>query len=87
MTLLDEQNLIRYLQAGKHEIPQIDGYKYVGFVQVGSDDTLAISRAKYPLKAEENFAQIYASNEFIAETMSVNFARGMVIVIYSHDKN
>lgn len=85
ITLFDQQNLVRYLLPGKHQLPKIERYKYIGFVQMGSEDTLAIEGAKYPLKAEENFSPIYASNEFTSSQMTVSLERGMVMVIYSGD--
>ncbi|RZI49028.1 thiamine diphosphokinase [Lactococcus kimchii] len=86
LTLVDGQNVVRYLLAGKHTLKRLEGYKYIGFVQVESQDTLAISQAKYPLKAADNFSPIYASNEFISDQMMVSLELGMVIVIYSRDK-
>ncbi|AYG00874.1 thiamine diphosphokinase [Lactococcus allomyrinae] len=86
ITVIDQQNLVRYLLPGRHILYQIEPYRYIGFMQVESADTLAIEGAKYPLKAEENFSQIYASNEFISNKMTVSLDQGMVIVIYSRDR-
>ncbi|MFC4652139.1 thiamine diphosphokinase [Lactococcus nasutitermitis] len=85
ISLVDNKNIMRYLRAGKHILPRIADKKYIGFMQVGTEDTLAIENAKYPLKAEDNFKEIYASNEFIDENMTVSFTKGNVIVIYSGD--
>ena len=79
------QNTIRYYSAGRHIVPQIPGQKYIGFVKIGVEN-FSIENAKYPLKAEDNFAEIYASNEFISETMIIAFSKGLVIAIYSNDK-
>ena len=84
--LLDQQNIVRYLTPGSHLLHRLPGYKYIGFVQLESQDTLAIEGAKYPLKAEENFSSIYASNEFISDKMTVSLKIGMVMVIYSGDR-
>ena len=83
--LLDEQNLIKYLKTGEHILSRKEGYKYIGFAQINTERTLEINNAKYPLKAEENFADIYASNEFISDKMSVKFDKGYLIVMYSKD--
>lgn len=85
MHLVDQQNLVTYLLPGQHLLKRIPTYKYIGFVQVDTKDSLAIVGAKYPLKAEDNFSLIYASNEFISEQMQVSFDSGVVIVIYSGD--
>ncbi|MEG1486707.1 thiamine diphosphokinase [Lactococcus sp.] len=85
MHLVDQQNLVTYLLPGQHLLKRIPAYKYIGFVQVDTSDSLAIVGAKYPLKAEDNFSLIYASNEFISEQMQVSFDSGVVIVIYSGD--
>lgn len=85
MTLIDKQNTIMYLLSGTHKIKKLPNRQYIGFVQINTGDTLEIDNAKYPLKAEENFASIYASNEFVDETMTVSFPKGIVIVIYSSD--
>ncbi|GAB2025025.1 thiamine diphosphokinase [Lactovum odontotermitis] len=84
--LVNSQNYVQYLTtAGEHILPRLEGMKYIGFVKVNAAN-FSISNAKYPLKVEDNFAEIYASNEFIAETMTVSFTSGCVIVIYSNDK-
>lgn len=85
ISLKDQQNIVEYLKPGRHELIRKPDKKYIGFVQVNTEWTLEIQGAKYPLKANENFADIYASNEFITEKMSVSFEKGMVIVIYSSD--
>lgn len=87
MILLDEQNMVQYLLPGRHLLKRKPAYQYVGFVQVESQDTLAIEGAKYPLKPDENFSQIYASNEFLTDEMTVSIECGMLIVIYSKDRH
>lgn len=81
----DDQNFVTYLTQGQHTIRKIEGYPYLGIVQVGTNRSLEIENAKYPLKAEDNFADIYASNAFISETMELKIAQGKLIVIYSKD--
>lgn len=85
ISLKDNQNFVRYLTQGRHTIRKIEGYPYLGIVQVGTKRSLEIKNAKYPLKAEDNFADIYASNAFISETMELKIDQGKLIVIYSKD--
>ncbi|WP_251712064.1 thiamine diphosphokinase [Lactococcus ileimucosae] len=85
ISLKDNQNFVRYLTQGRHTIRRIEGYPYLGIVQVGTKRSLEIKNAKYPLKAEDNFADIYASNAFISETMELKIDQGKLIVIYSKD--
>ncbi|MDR2976089.1 MAG: thiamine diphosphokinase [Streptococcaceae bacterium] len=84
--LVNAQNCVQYLtRAGRRILTGQNGMKYVGFYKRDALD-FSISEAKYPLSAEANFADIYASNEFVKETMTVAFSSGSVIVIYSNDK-
>ena len=87
ISLINEQNRIYYLKPGRHILKRQPDMKYIGFLQVDTQDTLSIEQAKYPLSASQNFKTIYASNEFIAEQMTVSFDYGHLIVIYSRDKN
>jgi thiamine pyrophosphokinase len=85
ISLVNAQNCVQYLtRAGERILTGRDGMKYVGFYKRGAQD-FSISEAKYPLSAEANFADIYASNEFVKETMTVSFSAGSVIVVYSND--
>lgn len=85
--LVSQQNVVRYLSAGTHQLLPIADKKYIGFVQLATNRSLSISQAKYPLAADKNFADIYASNEFIDDKpMTVSIASGMLIVIYSSDE-
>ncbi|XOW21214.1 hypothetical protein QK908_01190 [Lactococcus cremoris] len=42
MHLVDQQNLVTYLLPGQHLLKRIPTYKYIGFVQVDTKDSLAI---------------------------------------------
>ncbi|MQW22050.1 MULTISPECIES: thiamine diphosphokinase [unclassified Lactococcus] len=86
ISLVDEQNAIFYLPAGRHHLQALPTMKYIGFMQLDTGDSLAIESAKYPLKAEDNFKTIYTSNEFIGQEMTVTIDKGMLIVIYTKDK-
>lgn len=86
ISLVNQQNLISYLPAGRHKIKARPGMKYIGFLQIETGNSLAIEGAKYPLKAEDNFKTIYASNEFIGSEMNISIKKGMVMVIFSKDQ-
>lgn len=85
ITLMNSQNHITYLTAGNHVLSNLTDYNYIGFMQLETND-LTIENAKYPLKFDENFAAIYASNEFVSAEMTVKFDKGMLIVMRSKDK-
>lgn len=85
ISLVDSQNLMKYYLAGQHEISRNNAYKYIGFVQVERNQQLEIKGAKYPLLPENNIKQIWASNEFISDSMTISFDKGMIIAIYSKD--
>lgn len=87
ITMINEQNQVKYFLPGRHELKQIDGMTYIGYMQVKTGASLAIENAKYPLRAEQNFKEIYASNEFLDGPMIVSIKQGALIAIYSRDKN
>ncbi|MGT2846485.1 thiamine diphosphokinase [Streptococcus massiliensis] len=87
LTLLDEQNIVTYLPAGRHQVSPQKGMAYVAFLPV-QDQFLSITGAKYPLD-EKNyfFKKVYASNEFIDEPLFVKFHEGYLVIIYSKDRS
>lgn len=87
LTLLDEQNIVTYLPAGRHQVSPQEGMAYVAFLPV-QDQFLSITGAKYPLD-EKNyfFKKVYASNEFIDEPLFVKFHEGYLVIIYSKDRS
>jgi thiamine pyrophosphokinase len=85
VTLFDKQNRVRYYAPGTHVIPRIEGYQYIGFDQIGTDHSLSIEHAKYPLAAGNTSHWTWASNEFIGGTMTISFSKGFVAAIYSRD--
>ncbi|GBG96738.1 thiamine diphosphokinase [Lactococcus termiticola] len=85
VTLLDPQNELTYFPAGSHQIKNDPSYRYLGFVEVGIQKSLAIQGAKYELEAGQGFSHIYASNEFKDDEVSFSFAEGHLIVIRSKD--
>lgn len=67
--LCNAQNELRYCPQGRHEIKPVAGMNYLAFMPA-DDGRLTIEGAKYPLN-ESNyfFKKVYASNEFIDESV------------------
>lgn len=89
VTLIDRQNVIRLFLPGKHHIKPLEGYSYLGIVNLTEVKNLSIRGAKYPL---ENYTSAYpvsfASNEFVADkSVELYFEKGTIAVIYSKDLN
>ncbi|APT14555.1 thiamine diphosphokinase [Lactobacillus jensenii] len=87
VTLIDRQNIIKFFLPGKHYIKPVEGYKYLGIVNLTDVENLSIQGAKYPLKDYNSTYPIsFASNEFVAgKTVEIYFEKGTVAVIYSKD--
>ena len=85
--LCNAQNELRYCPQGRHEIKPVAGMNYLAFMPA-DDGRLTIEGAKYPLN-ESNyfFKKVYASNEFIDESVFLECQSGYVIVIYSKDRS
>lgn len=85
ISLIDRQNTLTYLLPGHHTISKEPDMTYISFMTEHCHN-FSISNAKYNLN-EENFfpKKIYSSNEFIADTLTVSFSSGYLIVIQSKD--
>lgn len=85
ISLIDRQNTLSYLLPGQHTIAKETIMTYISFMTENCQN-FSISNAKYNLN-EDNFFQkkIYSSNEFVAETLTVTFSSGYLIVIQSKD--
>lgn len=85
--LCNAQNELRYCPQGRHEVKPVAGMNYLAFMPA-DDGRLTIEGAKYPLN-ESNyfFKKVYASNEFIDESVFLECQSGYVIVIYSKDRS
>ncbi|MFC5632005.1 MULTISPECIES: thiamine diphosphokinase [Streptococcus] len=85
--LLDVQNQMSYLPAGKHRIFPKNAYKYVSFMLEGQGE-LVITGAKYELSASNFFPKkIYSSNEFTNNPIEVTVPSGYLIVLYTRDRS
>lgn len=86
ISLVDEQNVIDYLPAGRHQISAIPGMTYVSFMTEGATN-LTIKGAKYELTSGNYFQKkIYSSNEFSNQAIEVSLDQGYLVVIQSKDK-
>ncbi|WP_019776672.1 thiamine diphosphokinase [Streptococcus sobrinus] len=86
ISLVDEQNVISYLPAGRHQIFPVERMAYVSFM-TEAIAPLAITGAKYELTPGNYFQKkIYSSNEFSHQAIEVSLDEGYLIVIQSKDK-
>lgn len=83
--LVDEDNHIQFFPAGRHQVGRVSGMTYISFM-LADDGQLLIDDAKYPLTLSHFFKKkIYASNEFVGETISFSLDRGYAVVVQSRD--
>ena len=85
--LIDENNEIYVHLGGKIEIPRRDGWKISFFPLHGDVTGVTLSGLKYPLcnyllKSEYPIA---ISNEFIAETATVETVNGVLVIVLAKD--
>ena len=86
ISLVDEQNVISYLPAGRHQIFPVERMAYVSFMTEATAP-LTITGAKYELTPGNYFQKkIYSSNEFSHQAIEVSLDEGYLIVIQSKDK-
>lgn len=86
ISLVDEQNVISYLPAGRHQIFPVERMAYVSFM-TEAIAPLTITGAKYELTPGNYFQKkIYSSNEFSHQAIEVSLDEGYLIVIQSKDK-
>ena len=85
--LCNAQNQLCYCPQGRHEVKPVAGMNYLAFMPA-DNSRLSIEGAKYPLN-ESNyfFKKVYASNEFIDESVFLECQSGYVIIIYSKDRS
>ncbi len=88
LVLIDNQNRVLYLGAGKRVFHPLTDYRYFGVVSLTPVKGLTIAGAKYPLNDWSSTAPFsWASNEFLQEDdISVQLDAGMVALIYSRDR-
>ncbi|WP_373823260.1 thiamine diphosphokinase [Streptococcus ferus] len=87
IVLRDQQNVVHYFPAGRHQISQEKDSSYISFMPEGAAD-LEIRGAKYELTASHFFKKkIYSSNEFIGQPIEFSVSQGYLIVIQTKDKD
>lgn len=81
-------NYISHYLAGKHVLRKKEGMDYLSFILLTDVEKLTLSEVSYPLK-EINFDSPRAliSNQFLSDTASFSFSKGIVAVIQSRDAN
>lgn len=90
ITLIDQQNLISFYNAGKHLVKRQLGYEYFGVVNLTKVLNLNINGAKYNLAKFSSANPVsFSSNEFLPEkdAFELSFKRGVVAVVQSKDIN
>lgn len=88
VTLIDQQNEIKFFLPGKHQISSKQEFKYFGVMNLNSVKNLNILGAKYELRDfNSSDPQIFASNEFKTNSheFTLKFDSGIVSVIFSKD--
>lgn len=87
--IIDQQNLICFLKPGKNVLKPLPYYSYLGLGNLTKITNLSIIDAKYSLKNfSSDYPRMFSSNEFENnQTIKVNFEQGIVLAIYSRDKD
>ncbi|MGT2907447.1 thiamine diphosphokinase [Streptococcus dentiloxodontae] len=84
--LLDNQNAVSYLPAGRHSIFPDEKMTYISFMTEGQG-RLSIHGAKYELTPANFFTKkMYSSNEFKDQPIDVTLTAGYLIVIQTRDR-
>ncbi|MGT2771895.1 thiamine diphosphokinase [Streptococcus marimammalium] len=87
ITLCNAQNHICFYPKGKHLVEKVPNMTYVSFM-TNDNNHLAIIGAKYELTKQLFFKkQIYTSNEFINQPITIDVSSGYAIVIQSKDRS
>lgn len=87
ISLLDQQNLVKFYLPGRHLLVAKSGYKYLGITPLQGVQGLTIQGAKYELPSfTANYPLCFSSNEFVSgQTVNLSFKQGLVAAILSHD--
>lgn len=87
ITLLDAQNVIRFVGPGRHMLRKIPQMTYLAFASLTPVIGFSINQAKYDLPKTDfpsNFS--LSSNEFVDKRpVTIDFETGIVAVIQSRD--
>lgn len=88
ISLIDQQNLVKFLSPGENVIPPIAGYHYFAVFCLGSTQKLNIRSARYNLtNFSTTYPRIFTSNEFLDQQTpcKIDFSYGQVVVVYTRD--
>lgn len=85
---IDNQNIVRFFENGKHLIPYNAEYKYLGIGALTAAKDFSIKNARYDLAPVDlSVPTMYSSNEYFnKQTIEVSCSVGTLIVINSRDK-
>lgn len=82
----DEQNTIRFLKPGTHQIVKEKTASYFSIFCLTPVQQLTIQQAKYNVQnLEVSQSSGFISNEFVGRTASVSFQSGTIALIQSND--
>ncbi|MDF7636708.1 thiamine diphosphokinase [Leuconostocaceae bacterium ESL0958] len=85
LRIVDRQNVVTFLLPGKKQIWHCPGMRYFGVMPVGIVGNLKIRQAKYPLTQSEFSGIMWSSNEFVSESVQIDFDTGKLLVVQSKD--
>ncbi|RPA60710.1 thiamine diphosphokinase [Aerococcus agrisoli] len=86
--LIEEDNRISFLLAGKHSIDRIPGMKYLSFVAMTAVKDLTLANVVYTLQEYQMPTPLaLISNEFLpdVDTMEISFTEGFILAIQARD--
>lgn len=90
VTLIDQQNLICFFNAGTHVVEKRKNYSYIGFAALTAIEDFNIIGARYELKHYSgNYPRVFSSNEFLPNSneFRISLQNGMIAAIHSKDIN
>ncbi|EOL49152.1 thiamine pyrophosphokinase [Enterococcus phoeniculicola] len=84
--LKDRQNNVRFYSPGNYRIYKEPQMKYLAYCCLTPVENLSLFESKYLLEnVAVSYPYSYASNEFVTETASFSFGKGIIAVIQSKD--
>lgn len=90
VAIVDQQNWIKFFDAGKHGIPKKAEYPYIGFAALTAIEDFNIINARYELhNYSGDYPRVFSSNEFLSDTQQfeITLKKGIIAAIYSKDIN
>ncbi|MBS4750898.1 thiamine diphosphokinase [Carnobacteriaceae bacterium zg-ZUI78] len=85
--LIEKGNTIRFYEPGEYTLTHDKTKKYLSFIGMTPLKALSLINAKYPLnKANYEYPVSLISNEFLTDTMTFSFEKGLMCVMQTADK-